>query len=442
MKKNRNLMMAAALIAVTVSLSLTACASGPSPEELRQREAKRQQQSQELIELDSWKKEASRIINELEKLDGGKTYADVWKRFYQSIDFSAWMENKSVCQATLQGAKDWIAMEPARQAERDKVRAEQEKAAEEQRVADAKTAEEHRAVIAAANAKGVTAADFEYDINGKGDGIVIKRYKGLATVVNIPAVIEGFPVKELGLAFSGNREITSVTIPDSVTDITNIWPVRGYSGHGEIIDVAAGVFRGCTSLTSVTLSRNMKHIGVAMFQDCISLETIILPASLTSINHYAFRGCRALKTITFPDSITEIETGAFEGCTALTTLILPQKLMVLGHKGYDNNWSRKENAGEVFIGCTSLASVTFQSNVWIGHGTFAGCTALSTLTINGNISLVARVTYARSPFEDCPITTVNIGPNVFRIENVRLIPQDNLSIADKAALNRVTVRNR
>jgi hypothetical protein len=348
MKKNGNLMMAAVLVAVTVLLSLTTCASGPSPEELKRQQAEQAGQ-QERLERDSWSEEASRIMDELKGLDGGKTQADKLGDLYGRINFTRtrnnlgrqmdigriWKENKSAYQAALQDAKDWIAAEPARQAEREQARAEQEKAAEAQRAANARAIEEHRAARAAANANGVTAADFEYDINESGDGIVITLYKGLATVVNIPAVIEGFPVKSLGMyrlnsdsnyvgVFSGNREITSVTIPDSVTGL--------YS-------------------------------------------------------------------------------------------------MVSGTSGF---------IGGVFAGCTSLASVTFRGNVWIGRGTFARCTALSTLTINGNISLVKDA----GPFQGCPITTVNIGPNVTGIENAHLIPQDNLPIANKAAINRVTVRTR
>ncbi|MDR1307452.1 MAG: hypothetical protein LBK74_07755, partial [Treponema sp.] len=110
--------------------------------------------------------------------------------------------------------------EAAQKAAEEKAAAER-KAAEER--AAAAQAEERQTAIDAANARGVTAEDFDYDIIRDGTGIVITGYKGMATIVNIPAVIEGLPVKELGTSsatrfsddpyvqtrsvFSGNTQI-------------------------------------------------------------------------------------------------------------------------------------------------------------------------------------------------------------------------------------------
>jgi hypothetical protein len=121
---------------------------------------------------------------------------------------------------------------------REKAEDERRKVEEEQRqvrLAQERAEAERRrkAEIDAINAKGVSAEDFEYDINSKGDGIIITKYKGLATIVNIPTTIEGFPVKELGrMVFQNNDDITSVTIPDSVTVIY----ASGYDGNQELFD--------------------------------------------------------------------------------------------------------------------------------------------------------------------------------------------------------------
>jgi hypothetical protein len=62
-------------------------------------------------------------------------------------------------------------------------------------------------IIGIVGAQQNPASDFEYDITQNGDGLVINRYIGTAAVVNIPAVIEDFPVKEIpSSAFSGNEE--------------------------------------------------------------------------------------------------------------------------------------------------------------------------------------------------------------------------------------------
>ena len=61
----------------------------------------------------------------------------------------------------------------------------------------------------------------------------IKKYNGNDAVVNIPSEINGTPVTTIGNAAFRDSSVTSVTIPDSVTEI------------------GANAFAGCTNLTSV-----------------------------------------------------------------------------------------------------------------------------------------------------------------------------------------------
>ena len=58
------------------------------------------------------------------------------------------------------------------------------------------------------------ATDFTYDLNGDGEGVVIQKYKGKATAVVIPAVIEDFPVVEVGYRAFEETNIVSIILPD------------------------------------------------------------------------------------------------------------------------------------------------------------------------------------------------------------------------------------
>ena len=59
---------------------------------------------------------------------------------------------------------------------------------------------------------------FTYATNGT--GITITGYTGPGGAVAIPAVINGRPVTDIGLAaFAGVNTVTDVTIPNSVTSI-------------------------------------------------------------------------------------------------------------------------------------------------------------------------------------------------------------------------------
>ena len=81
-------------------------------------------------------------------------------------------------------------------------------------------------------------------------------------------------VKSIGRrAFQNNYNMTSVTIPSSVTNL----------GYEAFID--------CTGLTSVTISEGVTSIGGSAFSGCSGLTSISIPSSVTSIGWFAFNGC-------------------------------------------------------------------------------------------------------------------------------------------------------
>jgi hypothetical protein len=184
------------------------------------------------------------------------------------------------------------------------------------------------------------------------------------------------------------------------------------------------MFSNCESLETVELPAALESIAAGAFMNS-GLKTITLPASVSSIGSFAFAGS-GLKTITFPAALKKIGWGAFKGCEYLEAVSLPDGIEV----GSDFS-----GTGEVFNGCSRLTSVIFQGTAsFIGPKSFSGCRALSTLTINGNIKL-GRSGFV-GDFDSCDnLTTVNIGPNVTKIDNVDvLINAGKLSIATKAAL--------
>jgi hypothetical protein len=82
-------------------------------------------------------------------------------------------------------------------------------------------------------------------------------------------------------------QITSITIPDSVTSIS------------------VGAFDGCSQLASVQLSSNLNGIPNYAFRNCSKLLQIRLPNAITYINGDAFAGCTSLKTIIFNGTVEQ-----------------------------------------------------------------------------------------------------------------------------------------
>lgn len=211
-------------------------------------------------------------------------------------------------------------------------------------------------VLMAEGAKANPASDFEYDLNEEGSGVVIKKYKGKAKDVVIPSEIEEFPVVHLdGTAFCGTN-IVSVVIPDFVTSI-------GISRNS-----SEGCFSECTSLTKVTLSKNLIYIPGDCFYGCKALKEISLPGEVKRIGDGAFQNCTSLESISIGDSVEIIGSGAFENCTSLKSISIGDSVKFI--------------LNGAFRDCTACTTVSIGSGIRvINSGAFSGCSSLTTFNI-------------------------------------------------------------
>jgi len=144
-----------------------------------------------------------------------------------------------------------------------------------------------------------TGNDFEITQNKNG-GITITKYTGTTKNVIIPATIKDIKVTEIGeKAFRENKNITSVTIPDSVTSIAD-GELRPEGWSWAIV----GAFSSCTSLIRVTVGNGVKRIGAHAFISCKSLTSVTIPDSVTDIGIFAFSDCTSLTSVTFQGMIS------------------------------------------------------------------------------------------------------------------------------------------
>ena len=80
-------------------------------------------------------------------------------------------------------------------------------------------------------------------------------------------------------------------------------------------------------------------IGDKAFRGCTSLTSISIPDSVTSIGNNAFHYCTSLTSISIPDSVTSIGDDAFYGCNSLQEIYIPKgsREKMLGLLG---DWSK------------------------------------------------------------------------------------------------------
>ena len=197
----------------------------------------------------------------------------------------------------------------------------------------------------------VTYADSENDYANNGD-----YYSGDITIPST-TLWNGVRYKVVGIddnAFRNCKNLTKVTIPNSVTSI------------------GSSAFYGCSGLTSVTIPNSVTSIGSCAFQDCGGLTSVTIPNSVTSIGNYAFENCSGLTSVTIPNSVTNIGSYAFQNCSGLTSVTIPNSVTSIGYSA--------------FYGCTGLTSVTIPNSVTsIGNFLFAYCSSLTSIVVeSGN----------------------------------------------------------
>ena len=149
--------------------------------------------------------------------------------------------------------------------------------------------------------KITSSTDLTVAVTYKGDSEV--SYREYSGSITIPTTVTygglTYSVTSIGYqAFSWNKDLFSITIPESVTSIESF------------------AFYLCRGLTNINIYEGVTSIGKSAFCDCSSLTSIAIPESVTSIEREAFSGCTSLTSITFPENVTSI------GENAISSIIL------------------------------------------------------------------------------------------------------------------------
>lgn len=148
------------------------------------------------------------------------------------------------------------------------------------------------------------ASDFAYTA---ADGeVTITEYIGTSEHVLIPDTIDGLPVTALGHRAFYEKTVTTVVVPDSVTEI------------------GAACFSGDNYLVSLKLPDGLKRLPPASLESCMRLYDFDLPQSLEKIYSSVFEFNYYLTHLTLPSSLTEIEQLNFIGLYGLQSLTLAE----------------------------------------------------------------------------------------------------------------------
>ena len=218
-------------------------------------------------------------------------------------------------------------------------------------------------------------------------GDLFLRYKGAAPK-DTALVIKNGTAGLADAALRNCRNITSVTVPDGVTEIVYF------------------CFSGCADLREIHLPDSVTAIGTYAFTGCEALQEFRRLPNLTEIGGSAFARCAALRAFPFNEGLQMIGGYAFSGCGSLTEADLPDSLTTLGSGAYAECASlRRVTIGKglpdiesySFLNCASLEEVSVPGNIkMIGASAFEGCVKLRNITLEEGVQTIRT-----SAFNDC-----------------------------------------
>lgn len=181
-----------------------------------------------------------------------------------------------------------------------------------------------------------------------------------------------------------NTEITSLIIPDGITQILNY------------------TFKGCKSITSVSIPTGVESIGYSAFENCTSLSSVTIPNDVTNIESDVFKGCTSLpiengiryagnllcEVVDKSSSSYSIKAGtrwiannAFQNCTNLSAIAIPEGVSYI--------------QSSAFRDCTNLKSVIIpRSAREIGSSQFYNCKNLQMIECKADTTALSEYTFS------------------------------------------------
>ena len=249
-------------------------------------------------------------------------------------------------------------------------------------------------------------------------------------------------------AFSDCVGLTSITIPDSVTNIGT-----AFSGCRDLVNVVIGngitvigshAFGSCNSLTNITIGNKVTSIDYDAFNRYNSLQNIYITdiaawCSISGLNNLMnnnnssnknlYLNNELISSVVIPDSVTSINECAFYNCNSLISVTIGNNVTSINY--------------DAFSYCTNLTSITIPDSVTnISNHAFDGCKKLKTVYYTGDIAGWCKITGLSNLMPR--VTSLYINDQ--KVEGDLVIPDGVTSIGDNifrncTGLTSVTIPN-
>ena len=164
-----------------------------------------------------------------------------------------------------------------------------------------------------------------------------------------------------------------------------------------------------------------------------NIEKVVITEGITNIGEYGFFDCNNLTNIEISNNVISIGEHAFSDCSSLTSIKIPNSVTSIGNYAFYDCTSLTSveipnsvtSIGVfVFHNCSSLKSIKIPNSVTsIGNDTFYNCTSLTSVEIPNSMTYIPS-----SMFSKCSnLTNVEIPSSVKYIETSAFYGCSNLT---------------
>lgn len=260
------------------------------------------------------------------------------------------------------------------------------------------------------------------------------------TEIVIPETYENLPVKEIGEIAFADSNITSVTIPSTITKI-------GYDAFANCKQLSKVIITDIAAWCNISIPSNTypQKIAKHLYLNDEEITHLVIPEGVTTLHSQVFAYCEGLVSVSIPSTVTSI--GLDSGAVGIYSFQFCPNLEEINVSPYNPNYKSVDGvlyskdgttliqypmakAGTQFTvpsdvtkiyaygfySCTNLTTINFGENsqlVSIGNSAFWKCSALTTINWDNCTNLT---TLYNSAFADCTsLTTVTIPASITRI---------------------------
>ena len=196
---------------------------------------------------------------------------------------------------------------------------------------------------------------------------------------------------------SGTTYLTSITIPDQITEIGD----RAFYGNPTLktVNFHAGITRiGMAAFYETQLTRvNIPNPDCEIGNSCFSssqVSSVTLPQGMKKLGRHVFFYCVNLTSLTLPEGMEEIGLMCFSSCN-LTSVNLPSTMVKLDSCALQSN---------------PFTSINLKNVKYVGRQAFSMCSNLTTVTSNGMLEEIDGTAFTR-----CPLTTAYLPEGLLTI---------------------------